>query len=231
MASRLGCSARAQSKARRSRTRPIRAKSSAASRAAEWMLRDSEECDDVKIRCSSLSTLTAHGSFPTVPNRPLPDAGRSLPAMRAQQAGDHEQAARGPETGQRSVGGDGVVIGLVACAAGGRLSTIRDGFVEPALQRGWRVAVTLTPTASRWLSDGEELARIEQATGLPVRDSPRLPHEPRPHPELACCVVAPASANTVAKLANSQTPTPEASPTASVDSITPASFGSSIFAR
>jgi Flavoprotein len=97
--------------------------------------------------------------------------------------------------------GDRKVIGLVACAAGGRLATIRDGFVEPALRRGWRVAVTLTPTASRWLSDSEELARIEQATGLPVRDSPRLPHEPRPHPELACCVVAPASANTVAKLA------------------------------
>jgi hypothetical protein len=93
-----------------------------------------------------------------------------------------------------------MVIGLVACAAGG-LRSIRDGFVEPALRRDWRVAVTLTPTARRWLSDGEELARIEQATNLPVRDRPRLPHEPRPHPELACCVVAPASANTVAKLA------------------------------
>jgi hypothetical protein len=92
-------------------------------------------------------------------------------------------------------------IGLVACAAGGGLRTIREGFVEPALQHGWRVAVTLTPTASQWLADSDERTRIEQATGLPVRDRPRLPSEPRPHPELACCVVAPASANSVAKLA------------------------------
>jgi hypothetical protein len=92
------------------------------------------------------------------------------------------------------------VIGLVACAAGG-LRTVRDGFVEPALRRGWQVAVTLTPTASQWLSDSEERARIERATGLLVRDSPRLPHEQRPHPELTCCVVAPASANTIAKIA------------------------------
>ncbi len=96
--------------------------------------------------------------------------------------------------------GPPVVIGLVACATGG-LRTIRDAFVEPALRRGWRVAVTLTPTASQWLADTDERSRIEQATGLPVRDRPRLPHEPRPHPELTCCVVAPASANTVAKLA------------------------------
>jgi hypothetical protein len=96
--------------------------------------------------------------------------------------------------------GHRVVIGLVACATGG-LRTIQDGFVEPALRRDWQVAVTLTPTASQWLSESEEWSRIEQATGLPVRDRPRLPHEQRPHPELTCCVVAPASANTVAKLA------------------------------
>ncbi|MFD3492367.1 flavoprotein [Streptomyces sp. NPDC058690] len=39
------------------------------------------------------------------------------------------------------------------------------------------------------------------ATGLPVRDTPRLPTEPRPHPVADCYVVAPASANYVAKLA------------------------------
>jgi hypothetical protein len=96
--------------------------------------------------------------------------------------------------------GHRVVIGLVACATGG-LRSVREGFVEPALRRDWQVAVTLTPTAEQWLSESAEPARIEQATGLPVRDRPRLPHEPRPHPELTCCVVAPASANTVAKLA------------------------------
>lgn len=91
------------------------------------------------------------------------------------------------------------VIGLISTAAG-ELQSLHDGFVDPALRRGWTVAVTVTPTASEWLS-GEERARIEQATGLPLRDRPRLPHEQRPHPDLSCCVVAPASANSIAKLA------------------------------
>ena len=46
----------------------------------------------------------------------------------------------------------GPVVGLVSCAAGG-LEQLRTGYVEvePALARGWRVAVTLTPTAATWL--------------------------------------------------------------------------------
>ena len=92
------------------------------------------------------------------------------------------------------------VVGLIACAAGG-LRTIRDGFVEPASRRGWEVAVTLTPTASQWLSGTDVRDELAQMTGLPVRDSARLPHERRPHPDLTCCVVAPATANSVAKLA------------------------------
>ncbi|WP_351237814.1 flavoprotein [Streptomyces sp. NPDC002133] len=36
---------------------------------------------------------------------------------------------------------------------------------------------------------------------MPVRDTPRLPTEARPHPVADCYVVAPASANYVAKLA------------------------------
>ncbi|WP_328889205.1 flavoprotein [Streptomyces sp. NBC_00316] len=43
--------------------------------------------------------------------------------------------------------------------------------------------------------------RLEKLTGLPVRDTPRLPTEPRPHPVADCYVVAPASANYIAKLA------------------------------
>ncbi|MFC8236203.1 flavoprotein [Streptomyces sp. NPDC057284] len=46
-----------------------------------------------------------------------------------------------------------------------------------------------------------ELHRLKQLTGLPVRDTPRLPTEPRPHPVADCYVVAPASANYIAKLA------------------------------
>ncbi|MFE1976631.1 flavoprotein [Streptomyces hygroscopicus] len=92
------------------------------------------------------------------------------------------------------------VLGVVGTGAGG-VESLRTGLVEPAMARGWQVAVTLTPTAGEWLRAIGEVERLEKATGLPVRDTPRLPGEPRPHPQVDCYVVAPASANTVAKLA------------------------------
>jgi hypothetical protein len=92
------------------------------------------------------------------------------------------------------------VIGLIAGAAGG-IETLRSGFVEPALDRGWRVAVTLTPTAGSWLAESGERSKLEQLTGMAVRDLPRQPGELSPHPPVDCYVVAPATANTVAKLA------------------------------
>jgi hypothetical protein len=81
------------------------------------------------------------------------------------------------------------------------VETVRADFVEPARQRGWRVAVTLTPCAARWLAHTGELQALERATGLPVRSQPRIPGERSPHPPVDCYVVSPASANTVAKLA------------------------------
>lgn len=92
------------------------------------------------------------------------------------------------------------VLGVVGTSAGG-VEALRTGLVEPALARGWQVAVTLTPTAGRWLRMSGEADRLEKLTGLPVRDEPRLPSEASPHPNVDCYVVAPASANTVAKLA------------------------------
>jgi hypothetical protein len=92
------------------------------------------------------------------------------------------------------------VIGLVVSGAGGA-ETVRDGFVEPATARGWSVAITATPTAARWLRAGGELPALEATTGLPVRTGAELPGGPRPHPRADLVVVAPASANTVAKLA------------------------------
>lgn len=92
------------------------------------------------------------------------------------------------------------VIGLIAGAAGG-VERIRNDFVEPAIDRGWRVAITLTPEAGRWLTDSGEREKLEQLTGLPVRVEPRQPGERSPHPPVACYVVAPATANSVAKLA------------------------------
>ncbi|WP_200886709.1 flavoprotein [Phaeacidiphilus oryzae] len=92
------------------------------------------------------------------------------------------------------------VLGVVGSAAGG-VEHLRTGLVEPALAEGWQVAVTLTPTAGRWLRESGELDRLEKVTGLPVRDAPRMPGDARPHPPVDCYVVAPASANMVAKLA------------------------------
>lgn len=57
------------------------------------------------------------------------------------------------------------------------------------------------PNAGRWMKATGELDRLEALTSLLVRDTPRLPTEPRPHPVVDCYVVAPASANYVAKLA------------------------------
>lgn len=91
-------------------------------------------------------------------------------------------------------------LGLVCSAVGG-VEHVRERLVVPALERGWRVGVTLTPTATTWLRANGELPLIESVTGLPVRSEPRFPWEDSPHPPSDCWAVAPASANTVAKLA------------------------------
>jgi len=92
------------------------------------------------------------------------------------------------------------VLGVIGSGAGG-VEQLRAELVEPAQQRGWNVAVTLTPTAASWLEESGELTKLEAAVELPVRVQPRMPHEKSRHPPVACYVVAPASANTVAKLA------------------------------
>ncbi|MFF0398617.1 flavoprotein [Streptomyces sp. NPDC005248] len=99
--------------------------------------------------------------------------------------------------GTVSAGSRGV-LGVVSTAADG-VEPLRTGLVEPAIALGWQVAVTLTPNAGQWLRANGELDRLEAVTGLPVRDTPRLPTEARPHPVANCYVVAPASANHVAK--------------------------------
>ncbi|MFI6026955.1 flavoprotein [Amycolatopsis magusensis] len=93
------------------------------------------------------------------------------------------------------------VLGLVGSSCGGLDTRFRTELAEPAAARGWRLAITLTPTASRWLDSAGELERLRELTDLPVRSSSRLPGEPRPHPDPAYFLFAPASANSVAKLA------------------------------
>ncbi len=91
-------------------------------------------------------------------------------------------------------------LGLVGTGAGG-VESLRAELVEPLIRSGWRVAVTLTPTAGEWLRDLGETDEIEKITGLPVRVGARGPGESSPHPRVDGYAVVPASANTVAKLA------------------------------
>jgi hypothetical protein len=92
------------------------------------------------------------------------------------------------------------VLGLVGCAAGG-LEEIVPKLIQPMIERGWRVAVTLTPTAWTWLDATGDVEKIELLTGLPVRYQPRMPWEDSPHPKVDCYAVVPATSNTVAKMA------------------------------
>jgi Flavoprotein len=95
---------------------------------------------------------------------------------------------------------NGPTLGLIASACGG-VESVRDELIEPLLEQGWSVAVTLTPTAGVWLKGSGEMDKIEQVTRFPVRVDARLPGEESPHPKVDCYAVVPASANTVAKLA------------------------------
>jgi hypothetical protein len=91
-------------------------------------------------------------------------------------------------------------VGVVASSAGG-LEHLRSQLVEPLLAMNLDVAVTLTPTAARWLDALGEIEKLAEVTGLPVRVRSRLPSEASDHPKIHAIVAAPASANTIAKLA------------------------------
>jgi hypothetical protein len=93
------------------------------------------------------------------------------------------------------------VLGLVATSCGGLDSRFVPELAEPAAAAGWRLAVTLTPTAARWLDACGHLEKLAALTDLPVRGTSRLPGEPRPHPDPEVFLLAPASANSVAKFA------------------------------
>jgi hypothetical protein len=91
-------------------------------------------------------------------------------------------------------------LGLVCSSAGG-LEHVAERLVRPLLEKGWSIAVTVTPTAMTWLEDSGDRGRLEELTGYPVRHKPRLPREVSPHPPVDCFAVVPATSNTVAKLA------------------------------
>ncbi|MFD0206611.1 MULTISPECIES: flavoprotein [Saccharothrix] len=91
------------------------------------------------------------------------------------------------------------VLGLVASAAGGVERWFVDELARPLAAEGWRLAITFTPSAARWLEP--QVPALAELTGLPVRWTSRLPAEPKPHPVPDAFVFAPATANSLAKLA------------------------------
>lgn len=92
-------------------------------------------------------------------------------------------------------------LGLIASGGGGVDARLRIELADPAVRRGWRLAITLTPTAGRWLAAAGELDRLQALTELPVRSASRLPSEPKPYPMPDAFLFVPATANSVAKLA------------------------------
>ncbi|MCG8920280.1 flavoprotein [Actinokineospora sp. PR83] len=92
-------------------------------------------------------------------------------------------------------------LGLVASACGGAERRLLPEVAEPAVRRGWRLAVTFTPTLGRWMDATGAGARLAALTDLPVRHEPRLPTEPKPYPMPDAFLFVPASANSVVKLA------------------------------
>ena len=71
---------------------------------------------------------------------------------------------------------------LARLTSAGGVETRRVALVQPLIDDGHQVAITLTPTAAVWLDHLGERQRLEDLTGLPVRSTPRLPDEPKPHP-------------------------------------------------
>lgn len=90
---------------------------------------------------------------------------------------------------------------MVVSACGGMPQRLVSDVAEPAARAGWRLAITLTPTAWSWLDAAGELEGLSALTDLEVRCCSRLPDEPRPHPDPEVFLFAPASAGSVAKLA------------------------------
>ncbi|HEY3749753.1 MAG TPA: flavoprotein [Pseudonocardiaceae bacterium] len=94
-----------------------------------------------------------------------------------------------------------MLLCLVASGGFGVESRLRTELAEPAIARGWRLAVTLTPTAAHWLDVTGELDRLRALTDLPVRSVGRLPGEPSPYGLADSYLFVPATANSIAKLA------------------------------
>ncbi len=91
----------------------------------------------------------------------------------------------------------GPVLYLVCCAAPPALAAA--GLIAQATGQGWDTCVICTPTAASWLK--ADLGNLAAATGHPVRSQYKRPGEPDVLPPPDAILVAPATANTIAKWA------------------------------
>lgn len=87
------------------------------------------------------------------------------------------------------------VLYVVAC--GGRPAADLPDFVASAQRDGWTVCVVATPDGLKFL----DAAALRALTGFPVRSQYKQPDEPDVLPPADAFVVAPATFNTVNKLA------------------------------
>lgn len=88
------------------------------------------------------------------------------------------------------------VLYLVVCGAGPAAAI--TVMIDAARQRQWDIHVIATPAAVAFFDP----AVVEQATGHPVRSAYRRPDEPRhPRPGADAVIIAPATFNTINKLA------------------------------
>jgi phosphopantothenoylcysteine synthetase/decarboxylase len=87
------------------------------------------------------------------------------------------------------------VLYVIAC--GGRPAGDLPSFAEHACGQGWDVCVIATPSGMKFLDSG----RLAAITGHPVRFDYKRPDEPDILPPADAFIVAPATFNTINKLA------------------------------
>jgi phosphopantothenoylcysteine synthetase/decarboxylase len=93
------------------------------------------------------------------------------------------------------------VLYVITCGA-----PTADGiydFITQLRDDGWRVCAVTTPMGSKFVDTG----RLRDVTGYPVRDSYKNPDDPDVLPPADAYVVAPATFNTINKIANGITDT------------------------
>lgn len=88
------------------------------------------------------------------------------------------------------------VVYLIVCGAGPTMHAVE--FVEAARASGWDCHAIATPTGTKFA----DLDALEAASGHPVTTEHRKPGTPRrDRPDANAVVIAPATANTICKLA------------------------------